>query len=459
MLTKINDFYSFDFSDDFIMNNELQRNIEYHNVLTYIYNQPEARVPSITFQVTDACNLACSYCYQINKGTHKMSFETAKKFIDLLLDNNEQTKQYIDTQNTLGVTFDFIGGEPFLEIELIEKIINYFEEQCILKNHPWQYHRRYSFSSNGTLYFKPEVQAFIKKHVNDISLSISIDGNKELHDSCRIFPDGSGSYDIAMAAVKHYREIYGQPMGSKLTIAPQNVQYIAKAVIHMIENGYHTINLNCVYEKGWQTSHATTLYYQLKEIANYIIANNLVEYVTLSMFNYNSYCPLPEEDNTNYCGGNGKMLAVDWKGDMYPCLRYMESSLGANIKPVIIGNVNEGFMPNAQCINCVKQLQTINRLNQSTEECIKCPVASGCGWCQAYNYQDSGNFYHRATYICEMHQATSLANSYYWNLYLFDKKMNSTVKIYLPEEKILKIIPQEEYNLLKALEDPDNRKW
>jgi hypothetical protein len=58
-----------------------------------------------------------------------------------------------------------------------------------------------------------------------------------------------------------------------------------------------------------------------------------------------------------------------------------------------------------------------------------------------------------------MHQATSLANSYYWNLYLFDKKVNSTVKIYLPEEKILKIIPQEEYNVLKALEDPDNRKW
>jgi hypothetical protein len=145
-------------------------------------------------------------------------------------------------------------------------------------------------------------------------------------------------------------------MGSKLTIAPQNVQYIAKAVIHMIENGYHTINLNCVYEKGWQTSHATILYYQLKEIANYIIANDLVEYVTLSMFNYNSYCPLSEEDDTNYCGGNGKMLAVDWKGDMYPCLRYMESSLGTNIKPVIIGNVNEGFMPNAQCMNCVKQL-------------------------------------------------------------------------------------------------------
>ena len=31
---------------------------------------------TVTFQVTDACNLACTYCYQINKGTRRMSFET-----------------------------------------------------------------------------------------------------------------------------------------------------------------------------------------------------------------------------------------------------------------------------------------------------------------------------------------------------------------------------------------------
>ena len=34
---------------------------------------------SVTFQVTDDCNLACSYCYQIHKGKRRMSFETAKK--------------------------------------------------------------------------------------------------------------------------------------------------------------------------------------------------------------------------------------------------------------------------------------------------------------------------------------------------------------------------------------------
>jgi len=49
----------------------------------------------------------------------------------------------------------------------------------------------------------------MKKHLDHLSFSISIDGNKQLHDSCRIFPDGSGSYDIAMAGVKHWTEVYG----------------------------------------------------------------------------------------------------------------------------------------------------------------------------------------------------------------------------------------------------------
>ena len=65
--------------------------LEFQDYIAELY--PELIVPSVsgadrvlsksvTFQVTDACNLACTYCYQINKGTRKMSFETAKKFVD-----------------------------------------------------------------------------------------------------------------------------------------------------------------------------------------------------------------------------------------------------------------------------------------------------------------------------------------------------------------------------------------
>jgi sulfatase maturation enzyme AslB (radical SAM superfamily) len=86
-----------------------------------------------------------------------MSFETAKKFIDMLLDNDEATQLYMDTRSKKAVIIDFIGGEPFLEVELMDQICDYFVEQMILKDHPWQYNYRFSISSNGTLYFTPAV--------------------------------------------------------------------------------------------------------------------------------------------------------------------------------------------------------------------------------------------------------------------------------------------------------------
>ena len=222
-----------------------------------------------------------------------MSLDVAKRFIDLLLDNDENTQQYIDTRSKKAIVIDFIGGEPFLEIELMDQIMDYFVAQMIEKDHPWQYHYMISISSNGTLYFDPKVQEFLEKHKNHLSLSISIDGNKRLHDACRVFEDGSGSYDIAMAAVRHYIDEMGGSMGSKMTIAPENVMYTYEAVIGLIEQGYTEINLNCIYEKGWNESHATVLYYQLKQLADYLIENDLYDKIYISMFNENMFCPKP----------------------------------------------------------------------------------------------------------------------------------------------------------------------
>ena len=51
----------------------------------YLQNEERVLSQTVTFQVTDDCNLACSYCYQIHKGKRRMPFETAKKFIDLIV--------------------------------------------------------------------------------------------------------------------------------------------------------------------------------------------------------------------------------------------------------------------------------------------------------------------------------------------------------------------------------------
>jgi sulfatase maturation enzyme AslB (radical SAM superfamily) len=47
-----------------------------------------------------------------------MTFETAKKFVDQLL-SNKYSNYFIDTKESPGVIFEFIGGEPFLHVNLI----------------------------------------------------------------------------------------------------------------------------------------------------------------------------------------------------------------------------------------------------------------------------------------------------------------------------------------------------
>ena len=217
----------------------------YDSFLHRLYGQEksdfEQNVFNITFQVTDDCNLKCSYCYQIHKGHNTMPLEVAKKFIDLLLNNDEMIRSYVDINKKRAVVLDFIGGDPFLEVELIDQIIDYFITQVILRKHHWQYNYRISISSNGTLYFTPKVQEFIKKHQGHISLSFSVDGDKQTHDACRKFPNGDGSYDLAIAAAKHYQKYYDGYLGSKITISPENIDFLSNGIISLFNEGYEYI--------------------------------------------------------------------------------------------------------------------------------------------------------------------------------------------------------------------------
>ena len=427
----------------------------YDSILGKLFNPTDrgftSNARTVTLQVTDDCNLACTYCYQIHKQKHIMPIEVGKKFLDELLDGKYD--HYCEYDKTEGIILDFIGGEPFLAIDLISELTDYFIEGLIRRNHRWQYRYRISLCSNGVLYFSPKVQEYIRKHHQHLSFSISIDGNKELHDSCRVFPDGSGSYDVAISAVQHYMKTYNlYTMGSKMTLAPENIMHTRVAVESLFDQGYRIIHLNCVYEEGWNMEHAKILYQQLKELADYMIESGRFIDSQLSIFDQSQFGPKDENDLQNWCGGTGAMLAVDWKGDLYPCLRYMESSLGTDQPPMIIGNVERGILtlPHecdiADCLNC------IDRRTQSTDECFNCPIAGGCSWCSAYNYQKFGTPDHRATFICCMHKARALANAYYWNKVYRIMEPDKRFKIFIPKDWAMEIIDESEWELLKVLE-------
>ena len=379
-----------------------------------------------------------------------MTKEVAKKAIDLIFNLYEENNpDKVINKNVKGIKFNFIGGEPLMNIPIMDFTLDYFIKECLRRNSEWLTNFRVSITTNGILYFKEDFQNFFNKYKNFISLTISIDGPKELHDNCRVDYEGNGSFDRAYAAFLDYKKKYPDlAVDTKVTIAPENLKYLSQIFDFFVENGIKEISCNPIFEYKWTEEDGRLYYEELIKIATKLLLN---PECLCSRFVETSYSPLPLSENSNWCGGTGLMLSIDPDGNLYPCLRYAKTSLGNNIKPLIIGHLDIGLYTKEEEKQIKKELDSVNRKSQSSEECFYCPIARGCAWCSAWNYQENGTVNKRSTNICIMHKAESLANVFYWNLkYKLDGKIKK-FPMFLPIKEALKIISENEYNSLLEL--------
>lgn len=415
----------------------------------YREEDPKTNCRNITFQVTDDCCLKCTYCYQTHKGHAMMTKEVAKAAVDLLFklyDDNDENM--VINHHTHGIVLDMIGGEPFMNVEVMDYITEYFIQQCYERDHVWLTNFRISISTNGLLYFEPNVQAFLEKYHNLISMNVTIDGPKDVHDLCRLDYGGEGSFDRAMAAWEDWFTVkkHNAP-DTKVTIAPENLPKMGEIFEFFLSRGCKTIHANPIFEHPWTEEEARLYYKLLIQLANRLLE---VEGAESSLFSDFKGRPLPETDTNNYCGGTSAMLAFDPQGLAYPCLRYMASSLNSDRKPIVIGDTN-GIYNTPEYRAIYDDMQKVTRQSQSPQECLECPVASGCSWCSAANYNQFGTYNKRSTNICWMHRAESLACTYYWNKYYIKHGLTKRKKVWLPLDIAMHITTLKDYNELILL--------
>lgn len=373
-----------------------------------------------------------------------------RETVDFIL--SDKINNYINPEESPCVILEFIGGEPLLEIELIDYFMDYFAYEAFRLNHRWAIHYTISMSSNGSLYGTQKVQNFVKKYRGRCNIAITIDGTKKLHDTCRMYPDGRGTYDD----VERNIQLYFQNGGShttKVTIAPENIKYLCEASLHLFNLGYSHLYCNVVFENVWSIEYAKELYSQLKNLADIMLDQKLYENHFQAMFSEDIGKPLNETENTNWCGGDGHMLAISPDGKCYPCLRYMDYCFSIKErKPLIIGNIYDGI--DSECSGLC-DLKCITRRSQSTDECWNCPIAKGCSWCSAYNYEINGTANKRCTFHCIMQKSRVLANVYYWNRLYRELNIDKRFEYHMPDNLALEIIDQNEINMLKELSKED----
>lgn len=166
--------------------------------------------------VTDSCNLACKYCL-INCNMPKdynhsmMTWEIAKEAVDMYFANLEKTP-YLKT-------IIFYGGEPLLNFPVIRKVVEYVKTQ---HRDQWLEHQvMFTIVTNGVL-IDEEVGAFLAEH-KDITVSVSLDGKKEVNDQKRVFRGGLGTFDLVVKGIKTLKAAGREDIAISATIDDHNI--------------------------------------------------------------------------------------------------------------------------------------------------------------------------------------------------------------------------------------------
>jgi uncharacterized protein len=137
------------------------------------------------------CNLACAYCYYLSK--ERLYPGSRFRMSDALLE--EYTRQYIEAQPILEVTFAWQGGEPTLMgMDFFQRAIGFQQR------YRWPgMHIHNTLQTNGVTLDDAWCR-FFREH--NFLVGISLDGPRDLHDAYRVDKGGQPTFDRVMAGLE-----------------------------------------------------------------------------------------------------------------------------------------------------------------------------------------------------------------------------------------------------------------
>ena len=173
---------------------------------------------TMVLNVTNKCNLSCTYCYEYGedkivdtengKQPKFMSEETARESVDFMF------KEAGDNELA---HLTFFGGETLLNFPVLKKTLAYARR----RGEELGKGVDFSLTTNATL-LRPEIIEWLAE--NNVGVTVSIDGPKEMQDEFRVFKNGTGSYDVVVPKV---RELLGRhrsrPIGARVTLTRQTL--------------------------------------------------------------------------------------------------------------------------------------------------------------------------------------------------------------------------------------------
>ncbi len=344
------------------------------------------QTPQILFEVTDFCNLKCTYCalgelyeWGENRNSKNLSIDSAISLLKYILDLKLQYKKH-------DLVISFYGGEPLLNIKFIKQIV----ETVHNLNPGEEIKIGYNMTTNGILIDK-HIDFFVK---NNFNILVSLDGNEE-NNGYRIFYQNNKSsfrkvIDNMDMIQKDYPEYFANKINFNAVLHNKNS---VKDIYEFIYNRYHKIpqisELNNVgvhrdkkhiFKNMFQEVRESEAQYS-KEKENLLPHNELISYHELTNFlkylSVNSYISdivsvLHNEDKyfpTSTCLPFSKKIFLTTSNKLLPCEKI-------NYK-YLLGEINKEVIIDIQKI--AQRYTSYYEYLQN--KCQNCYVYRFCGLC------------------------------------------------------------------------------
>lgn len=371
------------------------------------------------FVVTTVCNMSCVYC-QANNGVEcshlVMDKEMAEHAVDIALQSPEPS-----------LAFEFQGGEPLLNFEIIKHIVEYTEER------KGGHKVDYTVVTNLTL-LTDEMLDFFAQY--NFGLSTSIDGNDIVHNNNRVFANGTGTFSSVLKSIEKIRKA-GLHVGAIQTTTRFSLKY-PKDIVHTYANlGFDSIFIRPLTPLGKAAMHWEEIGYSPEEFVDFYkeALEELIEINKMGYFIKEDHATILLKrirgDFINYmelrspCGAGVGQLAYYADGNIFTCDEgRMLHEMGQST--FCLGNVYKSQYTDL-IKNGVCKTVCVSSILETIPSCCDCVYQPYCGTCPVVNYAMNGD-------VIEKHPRGYRCSIYSGILdYLFSK-------FYENEEKIMKIL-------------------
>ena len=250
-----------------------------------------------------ACNLACSYCYYLDKaqlypekGERVMSDEVLELFV----------RQYLESQANEAVLFTWHGGEPtLLPMAFYEKAMR------LQRRYAAGHHVDNCLQTNGTLLTEEWCRFF---HDNGWLIGLSLDGPEDLHDALRRNKGGAPTHRQVMRAVEMLDQ-YDVMWNALCTVNSLNAEHPVRVYRFFRDIGCRYLQFTPVGGDVPASQWGRFLCSVFDEWKKNDVGHVYVNIFEATLANYMGVtpgiCAL-----SDLCGHVG---VVEWNGDVYSC--------------------------------------------------------------------------------------------------------------------------------------------